>query len=51
MMRSFVDACGTGRLDEGIDASFSDGLSAQKAVAAVAESARNPGWVEVEGWA
>jgi predicted dehydrogenase len=50
MMRSFVDACGTGRLDEGIDASFSDGLSAQKAVAAVAESAKNPGWVEVEGW-
>lgn len=38
MMRSFVDACLRGRLDEE-DASFQDGLAAQRALAAAEESA------------
>lgn len=37
MMRSFVDACLRGRLAADIDASFYDGLAAQKAIDAVQE--------------
>jgi predicted dehydrogenase len=46
MMRSFVDACLRGRLNEE-DASFEDGLAAQRAIAAAAESAEG-GWVRLE---
>jgi predicted dehydrogenase len=49
MMRSFVDACHRGRLDEDVDASFEDGYASQQAVAAVSESATLSGWVQVEG--
>jgi predicted dehydrogenase len=45
MMRSFVDACLRGRLGEG-DASFHDGLAAQRALTAVEESAAG-GWVRL----
>jgi predicted dehydrogenase len=38
MMRSFVDACLRGNLDDDVDASFYDGLAAQQAIAAVIES-------------
>lgn len=44
MMRSFVDACLRGKLNEDIDASFHDGLATQRAVAAVLEADR-PTWV------
>jgi predicted dehydrogenase len=37
MMRSFVDACLLGRLDENQDASFQDGLAVQQDLAAVLE--------------
>jgi len=43
MMRSFVDACLADRLGEE-DASFHDGLAAQRAISAAAESA-DGGWV------
>jgi predicted dehydrogenase len=43
MMRSFVDACLRGRLGE-VDASFHDGLAAQRAIAA-AEASAGTGWV------
>ncbi len=47
MMRSFVEACLRGKLDEEVDASFSDGLAAQRALAAVAKSSIHPGWVRL----
>ena len=46
MMRSFVDACLRGSLGEG-DASFHDGLAAQRAITA-AEESDGVGWVGVE---
>lgn len=46
MMRSFVDACLRGRLREE-DASFHDGLAAQRAIAA-AEASAEAGWVSLE---
>ncbi|MFN3651683.1 MAG: Gfo/Idh/MocA family protein [Armatimonadota bacterium] len=45
MMRSFVDACLRGSLDGDVDASFQDGLAAQQALAAVAESAGSRRWI------
>ncbi|MFL6291460.1 MAG: Gfo/Idh/MocA family protein [Thermoanaerobaculia bacterium] len=45
MMRSFVDACLRGRLGEE-DASFHDGLAAQRAIAAAEVSAEG-GWVRL----
>jgi hypothetical protein len=38
LMRSFVDACLRGHLDEDIDASFYDGLAAQQCIAKVLTS-------------
>jgi len=45
MMRSFVDACRRGALAPG-DASFEDGLAAQRLIAAT-EDSLDRGWVEV----
>ncbi len=45
LLASFVDACLRGRLAPG-DASFADGLAAQRALAAVERSAER-GWVEL----
>jgi predicted dehydrogenase len=45
MMRSFVDACLRGKLDESVDASFVDGLAAQRAIAAVMEANQHLNWV------
>lgn len=45
MMRSFVDACRSGRPDAGVDASFEDGLAAQQALEAVQLSQSGPRWV------
>jgi predicted dehydrogenase len=45
MMRSFVDACLRGKLDESVDASFVDGLAAQQAIAAVIEANQHLNWV------
>ena len=47
MMRSFVDACLRGNLDGEVDASFSDGLAAQQALAAVTEGTAQPTWVHL----
>jgi predicted dehydrogenase len=47
MMRSFVDGCLLGRLDDQCDASFIDGLAAQYAMAAVIESDRELIWVRL----
>jgi predicted dehydrogenase len=46
MMQSFVDACLRGRLSEGA-ASFHDGLTVQRAIAA-AEEAASSGWVRLD---
>jgi predicted dehydrogenase len=45
MMRSFVDACLRGALREGVDASFQDGLAAQRAIAAVARASDSSAWI------
>jgi predicted dehydrogenase len=42
MMRSFVDACLRGNLDEDIDASFHDGLAAQQCIEKVLPSESQP---------
>ena len=47
MMRSFVDACLRGKLDETIDASFYDGLATQQALAAASEASRHRRWVRL----
>jgi len=47
MMRSFVDACLRGNLNGEVDASFSDGLAAQQAVAAVTEGIVQPIWIRL----
>jgi predicted dehydrogenase len=47
MMRSFVDACLRGKLDENVDASFYDGLATQQALAAVNEASRQRRWVRL----
>jgi predicted dehydrogenase len=47
MMRSFVDACLRGELDENNDASFLDGLAAQQAIAAVVEANACLVWVRL----
>ena len=48
MMRSFVDACLRGNLDDEVDASFSDGLAAQQALAAVTEGTAQAPWVRLK---
>ena len=48
MMRSFIDACLCGKLDGNIDASFYDGLAAQKGIAAVEESMLHMSWVRLK---
>jgi len=45
MMRSFVDACLRGRLNNDVDASFHDGLAAQQALAAVLQTKTQSDWV------
>jgi predicted dehydrogenase len=45
MMRSFVDACLRGQLDERVDASFVDGVAAQRAIAAVLEANNHFIWI------
>ena len=45
MMRSFVDACLRGKLDADEDASFDDGLAAQRGLAAVIQSQQSYRWV------
>ncbi|MGZ9159217.1 MAG: hypothetical protein ACXW36_10180, partial [Nitrospira sp.] len=45
MMGSFVDACLRGRLDENVDASFYDGVAAQRAIQGVSQSSSRPDWV------
>jgi len=47
MMRSFVDACQRGKLDE-TDASFYAGLAAQEGVAAVEEAMAREAWVRIK---
>jgi len=47
MMRSFVDACLRGKLNQSVDASFADGLAVQQAIAAVVEATQNLTWVRV----
>lgn len=47
MMRSFVDACLRGRLLEGEDASFVDGLAAQAAMDAVIRADRELSWIHL----
>lgn len=49
MMRSFVDACLRGKLDGNRDASFYDGLAAQKAILAVSEASCRLDWIRLEG--
>jgi len=44
MMRSFVSACLRGAPDDQLDASFHDGLAAQKAIAAVLQANENLTW-------
>ncbi len=48
MMRSFVDACLRGKLDE-IDASFHDGVAAQEAIEGVMEANEKLVWVKLSG--
>jgi predicted dehydrogenase len=48
MMRSFVDACLRGNLDGNSDASFYDGLAAQRALAAVNEASLHRRWVRLK---
>jgi len=45
MMRSFVDACLRGKLNEDLDASFHDGLATQQAMTAVLEANHRLTWV------
>ena len=49
MMRSFVDACLRGKIDQNRDASFHDGLAAQRALAAVLEANDRLSWVSLNG--
>jgi predicted dehydrogenase len=49
MMHSFVDACLRGKLNENVDASFIDGLAAQRAMAAVVEANEHLTWVPLAG--
>jgi len=48
MMRSFVDACLRGGIDPDLDASFDDGLAAQRAIAAVLEAQAQERWVRLD---
>jgi len=48
MMRSFVDSCLRGRIDEERDASFKDGLAAQEAIDAILTSQTRECWVKLE---
>lgn len=48
MMRSFVDGCLRGKLDRGIDASFHDGLSVQRAIEAVWEASCRHDWIPLD---
>ena len=48
MMRSFVDACLSGKLGE-IDASFDDGVAAQLAIEGVLKANEELVWVDVSG--
>lgn len=48
MMHSFVDACLRGAVDEGIDATFEDGLAAQLAMSALMESQENERWTRLD---
>lgn len=48
MMRSFVDACLRGKLNSDVDASFHDGLSAQRALAAVTTESAHHTWVRLK---
>jgi len=48
MMRSFVDACVRGRLDQVADASFHDGLAAQQGLAAVTAANNRANFVSLE---
>lgn len=41
MMRSFVEACRRGQLDDEVDASFHDGLAAQLGLAAVTKAGKH----------
>lgn len=45
MMRSFVDACLRGKLNDDMDASFHDGLAAQEDIAAVIEANKRLVWM------
>jgi len=47
MMRSFVDSCIRGKTDPERDATFEDGLAAQRAIDAVLTSMTKRGWVNV----
>lgn len=47
MMRSFVDACLRGQLDEDVDASFHSGLATQQAIEAVIEANDHLTWVSL----
>jgi predicted dehydrogenase len=48
MMRSFVDACLRGKIDDGLDASFRSGLAAQQAIAAVLAANHRLVWVPID---
>jgi predicted dehydrogenase len=48
MMRSFVDACLRGKHNTEVDASFHEGLAAQRALAAVHQSSIGQAWVSIK---
>jgi predicted dehydrogenase len=48
MMRSFVDACLRGNIDNKVDASFDDGLAAQLAMSALLESEESDRWTHLD---
>lgn len=48
MMRSFVDGCLRGRVDENLDATFVDGAAAQDAMAATLASTTRLRWVRLD---
>lgn len=48
MMRSFVDACLSGKTNTEVDATFDDGLAAQLAMSALLESESSDHWTRVE---
>ena len=48
MMRSFVDACLRGRPDTSVDASFEDGLAAQRGLAAVLAANQRDAWIRLD---